>query len=115
MEVGALTTLGNFGSHRPEEDDDDKPGPTSGSSRSDWRAVTMETVPREGKRDRSQTLQAQTAQKRKWWYACRLFGTNSLKEGAMWRIDPLLGRGLEEISSKHVNNTRGIVRQLLSK
>jgi hypothetical protein len=23
-------------------------------------------------------------------YACRPFGTNSLKEGAMWRTDPLL-------------------------
>jgi hypothetical protein len=24
-------------------------------------------------------------------YACRIFGTNSLKEGAMRHIDPLLG------------------------
>jgi hypothetical protein len=32
---------------------------------------------------------------KKWWYACRLFGMNSLKEGEMWHIDPLLGRDLE--------------------
>jgi hypothetical protein len=27
---------------------------------------------------------------KKWRYVCRLFGTKSLKEGAIWRIDPLL-------------------------
>jgi hypothetical protein len=29
--------------------------------------------------------------KEEWWYTCRLFRTNSLKEGAMWCIDPLPG------------------------
>jgi hypothetical protein len=28
---------------------------------------------------------------KKWWYACRLLGTISLKEAAMWYVDPLLG------------------------
>jgi hypothetical protein len=39
--------------------------------------------------------QAQPTDKKKWWYACRLFRTNSLKKGAVWRIDPLLGKDLE--------------------
>jgi hypothetical protein len=38
---------------------------------------------REGRRDRSQTSQAQPSEKKKWLYACRLFGTNSFKEPAM--------------------------------
>jgi hypothetical protein len=38
---------------------------------------------------------AQISDKKKWRYACRLFGTNSLKEGAIWRIDPFLGKDLE--------------------
>jgi hypothetical protein len=32
---------------------------------------------------------------KKWWYACMLFGTNCLNEGAMWHIDPLLGNDHE--------------------
>jgi hypothetical protein len=36
--------------------------------------------------------QAQPSEKKKWWYACRLFRTNSLlKEGAVWHVDTLLG------------------------
>jgi hypothetical protein len=34
-------------------------------------------------------LQAQPSEKKKWQYACRLFGMNSLKKGKMWHIDPL--------------------------
>jgi hypothetical protein len=33
--------------------------------------------------------------KKKWRYACRLFGTNNLNEGAMWHVDPLLGHERE--------------------
>jgi hypothetical protein len=32
---------------------------------------------------------------KKWRYACRLFGTNTLKEGAMWYVDPLLSNNCE--------------------
>jgi hypothetical protein len=34
--------------------------------------------------------EAQPMEKKKWRYTCRLFGMNSLKEGAMWDVDPLL-------------------------
>jgi hypothetical protein len=37
---------------------------------------------------------ASTALRREWWYACRLFGMNSLKGGAMSHVYPLLGNGL---------------------
>jgi hypothetical protein len=36
-------------------------------------------------------LQEQPSEKNKWWYACRPFGTNCLREAAMWRIHSLLG------------------------
>jgi hypothetical protein len=39
---------------------------------------------------------ASTALEKEWQYACRLFGTNSLKEGAMWHVDPLLGNDSEK-------------------
>jgi hypothetical protein len=32
---------------------------------------------------KEKTSKAQHSEKKKWWYACRLFGTNSLKEGAI--------------------------------
>jgi hypothetical protein len=32
---------------------------------------------------------------KKWWYACRLFGMTSLKEGTMWCVEPLLGSDLK--------------------
>jgi hypothetical protein len=35
------------------------------------------------------------SEKKKWRYTCRLFGMNSLKEGAMWHVDPLLGIDFE--------------------
>jgi hypothetical protein len=35
----------------------------------------------EGRGDRSQTLQAQLSEKKKWWYVCRPFRTNSLRRG----------------------------------
>jgi hypothetical protein len=34
-------------------------------------------------------------EKKLWRYACKLFGTNSLKEGAMWRVDMLLRNDCE--------------------
>jgi hypothetical protein len=37
-----------------------------------------------------ETSQAETSERKNRRYACRLFGTNSLKEGAMWRICPIL-------------------------
>jgi hypothetical protein len=33
--------------------------------------------------------------KKKWLYACKLFWTNSFKEGAMWYVDPLLDNALK--------------------
>jgi hypothetical protein len=44
--------------------------------------------------------------KKNWRYACRLLVTNSLKEGAMWPVDPLLGND-REIS----NYTTAVTRQ----
>jgi hypothetical protein len=43
--------------------------------------------------------QAQHLEEKKWQYACRLFRTNSLKEGALWHVDPLLGNG--SVNSGH--------------
>jgi hypothetical protein len=43
---------------------------------------------------------AQLSEKEKWRYACRLFGRYSLKEGAMWPVDPLLGNYRE--TSKYI-------------
>jgi hypothetical protein len=34
-------------------------------------------------------------EKKNWWYASRLFGMNSLEEGAMWHVDPVLGNNRE--------------------
>jgi hypothetical protein len=45
--------------------------------------------------DGSQTSQAQPSEKKKWRYACSLFGTNNLEEGALWRIHPFLGNYCE--------------------
>jgi hypothetical protein len=49
------------------------------------------SVPSETKEEMSK---AQPSEK-KWRYACRLFGTNSLKEGAIWHVDSLLGNDRE--------------------
>jgi hypothetical protein len=49
-------------------------------------------------------------EKKKWRYTCRLFRTNSLKEGAVWHIDPLLGN-----NCKTNNETAAIARQQLLK
>jgi hypothetical protein len=46
------------------------------------------------KGEAKQKLQAQLSEK-KWRNACGLFGNNSPKEGAMWRIDQLLRKDLE--------------------
>jgi hypothetical protein len=59
----------------------------------------MKTESQRGRRDRSQTSQAQLLEEKKWRYICRPFGTNSLKEGVMCCIDPLL-------SSDSVNSDR---------
>jgi hypothetical protein len=67
----------------------------------------VKTEPREGRRDRSQTSHAHTSDKNKWRYAIWLFGTNSLKKGAMWRIDPLLGKDFE----KHDTTTDAMQRR----
>jgi hypothetical protein len=53
-----------------------------GSSGSGWRVISMRNESWEGRLDQSQTSQAQPFEKKKWWYACRLFRTNRL-EGAM--------------------------------
>jgi hypothetical protein len=41
------------------------------------------------------TSKGQPSEKEKWRYACKLFGTYSLKEGAMWHVEPLLGNDRE--------------------
>jgi hypothetical protein len=43
----------------------------------------------------NQMSRAHPSKKKKLWYACRLYGTNILKEGAMWHVDPLLGNDCE--------------------
>jgi hypothetical protein len=48
-------------------------------------------VPGEGRPGQSQTSEAQRPGKNKWRYACRILGTDSLKEEALWRINQLLG------------------------
>jgi hypothetical protein len=51
--------------------------------------------------------QEQPLEKKKWWYACKLFGMNSLKERAMWYIYSLLGKG-----SGTNSGTTAIARQM---
>jgi hypothetical protein len=71
----------------PEKNED---GGTPGPAGS-WGIITVRTEPWGGRRGRSQTSQAQPSEKKKCRYACRLLGPNSLKEGAMQHVDPLLG------------------------
>jgi hypothetical protein len=63
--------------------------PWGGSNRSSW-VIIVRSEPRRGRWDRSQTSQAQPSEENKWRYASRPFGTNGLKERAMWHIDSLL-------------------------
>jgi hypothetical protein len=35
--------------------------------------------------------EAEHSEKNKWLYACRIFATNSFKDGVMWHLDPLPG------------------------
>jgi hypothetical protein len=48
-------------------------------------------------------LEAQPWEEKKRWCIVRLFGTNSLKEGAVWHVNPLLGYATEvtQLVSKH--------------
>jgi hypothetical protein len=78
-----------------------------GAARDKWpyegssgRVITMRTEPWG-----SHTSQTQPLEKKKWQYAHRLFRKNSLKEGAMWHIDLLLGNNHE------TNETIAIVRK----
>jgi hypothetical protein len=49
-----------------------------------------------GRKERPITDVTSTALgKEEWWYACRLFRRNSLKEGAKWNVDLLLGNDCE--------------------
>jgi hypothetical protein len=52
---------------------------------------------------REEADQAQTLEKKK-WYTCGLLGKNSLKEGAMWHRDLLLGKDLETMKTCLYNN-----------
>jgi hypothetical protein len=45
----------------------------------------------EGRQGQSWLSKALPSEEMKWRYACRLFGMNSLKDGAMWHEDLLLG------------------------
>jgi hypothetical protein len=53
------------------------------------------TEPRERKERPIKKSQAQPQEKLKWRSACRLFVMNSLREGGMWHVDPLLGNDCE--------------------
>jgi hypothetical protein len=70
---------------------------------SEWLGIVEESVPFETKEE---TSNPQPSEKKKWRYACRLFETNSLTEGAMRHVDLLL-RNNHEIS----NYTTAITRQ----
>jgi hypothetical protein len=80
----------------------------------------MRTEPRGRKARLITTLQAQPSEKKR-WYACGPFRMNSLKEGAMWHVDPLLGND-HKISNyttavtrqQPVNNNRGTVLSVQS-
>jgi hypothetical protein len=108
--VGALVTIGNFAPL--EEDDGDTPAPI-GTLSENWSgraALNMEQQEqlvsnqcwelsiREARWDQSQRLQAQPSENNKWFYACRLLRLNSLKEGALYHVDSLLGndRGISK-------------------
>jgi hypothetical protein len=70
------------------------------------RVITVKNEPRGRKiTGGSQTSQAHLSDKNKWWYACRLLRTNSLKEVAMWHADPLLVND-HEISNYKTGVTR---------
>jgi hypothetical protein len=79
--------------------------PSGGSSGGSW-VITVRTEPWEERQGRSQISQAQLLEKKEWQYTCRLVRTNSLKKGALWYVDPLLGNNCE-IS----NCTMAITRQ----
>jgi exonuclease III len=69
------------------------PGPTGtlwGNRGSSLSVISMRSEPQGGRWDWSQTSQSHPSEKEKWWYTCRPFRTNTFKERAMWRIDPLL-------------------------
>jgi hypothetical protein len=55
----------------------------------------MTRVPRERGGEADHIRHKHGSQKKKQRYACRSFGTNSFKEGAMWHVDPLLGNDRE--------------------
>jgi hypothetical protein len=58
---------------------------------SNWRVITVRTEPRGWKARPIRNVTSVPLEKKKWRYACRPFGTNSLKVGATWHVDPLLG------------------------
>jgi hypothetical protein len=49
---------------------------------------------------RSQMWQVQPSEKKKWQFACGLFGMNNIKEGALWHIGPLLSN---RFVNKHIS------------
>jgi hypothetical protein len=119
-DVGAPTTLGTFAYTEwkrrimvvhldqltPYQGATRDKWPEGVSSKSSWRVITMRTE-RWGRKVRPITDATSTAlEKKKWRYACRLFGTNSLKEGAMGHIDPLPGNDCETD-----NKTTAVARQ----
>jgi hypothetical protein len=57
-----------------------------------WSESKHREKPSHGEKDQRQMSQAQPSEKKKWRYACRLFGIKSLKDGALWHTDPLLSR-----------------------
>jgi hypothetical protein len=78
--------------------------PSGGSSRSSWGVITTRTEPW-GRERSSITDIISTALREEWWYTCRLFMVNSLKEGTMRCIDPLLG------NDREINTTTAVPRQ----
>jgi hypothetical protein len=64
---------------------------------------------RRGRKERPITDVTSATLEKERRYACTLFRANSLKEGAMWRIDHLLGNDSE------TKETTAVVRQRLSR
>jgi hypothetical protein len=79
--VGAPAILGRFAPtvwKEKKKDDSDTLGRTGTIRREQW-----ERSHRREKTEPQEDETKQSPQEKKWWYACRLFGTNNLKEGAI--------------------------------
>jgi hypothetical protein len=58
----------------------------------EWPDIVEGPAPSEMKEETSET---KPSEKKKWRYACRLFGMNSRKDETVWHVDLSLGNGCE--------------------